>query len=262
MNKEDFFLLCVNIMAISNYLFSKRSEALISEMQCEMEDSGEFDAESEAALFTEAIENLGDLGFGGENPQKILDEGYESISELQDNFETAFSKADTHKLLLLIDATPVPGINLLQRITGLQLESYIAELNNEALDSAFNELHQYVETLFYDPSEDFILQSLADEDISVLIENEEQINHSAITYNNIESAVLFNAIDIVEWFTNRYPLNPEETSSLLITASEDGVEYFNTILNIIKPQHDTLDAIINYFNDETLIQALKTYKQE
>ena len=260
MNKVEFEFLNVNIMAIANRIFSKKSDTLIADMMDNLQASEDFDYEADATLLNETMESLGTLGISGDDSDTLLEEGYNSLEELKPQFTYAYEKCNSEKFSDLLNLLPELQIDLKQRLTGSELESCIDVLEKEENEASFNDLHMYSESLFHDPSEDLIMQCLAEEDINILLENEDKINNNSISFENMENAVIFNTLDILEWFSDRYYFEPNDKSKLIILAADDGADYFEKVLTILKPDEGAISKVLTSIEDQNLIHIVKSYK--
>ncbi len=114
MNREEFELVSVNIMAICNCIFTKNSNALIGKMSEKLQESNEFDNNTEASIFTEAIDSLCELGIDVDDPSRLIKDGYASLVELKPQFDSVYSKLNPEKLSQLLVDLPEINVDLIE----------------------------------------------------------------------------------------------------------------------------------------------------
>lgn len=250
MNKEKFSLLVVNVMAIANKMFSVTSSRIMEDLKAELSDE---DVAAESSVFSTAIDEVAELGIlGDEDTEEMLNQGYNSLVELQTNFNIAFQKANEQRLLTLLGCISELKIDLTNKMTGDQLTYCVDYFSNNKNKEAFDNLNQYCESLFQDPTSDIIMQALADENIAILIDRASDINAASISYENIDDAVLFKTVDIFKWLAVRYVFKDGEIITLLESVADEP-EYFQQVLGILDLKKCDLDKVLPAFSHDPLL---------
>ena len=256
MNKEKFDLLAVNIMAIANKMFSVASNRIMEGLK---EELSEENVTAESSVFSAAIDEVTELGvLGGEDPEEMLKQGYASLVDLQANFNFAFQKVNEQKLLTLLAGVSELEIDLTNRLTGDQLTYCVDYFSNDKNKESFDNLNQYCESLFQDPTSDIVMQALADENIAILIDRASDINAASISYENIDDAVLFKTVDIFEWLAERYVFKDSEIITLLESVADEP-EYFQQVLSILDLGKTEFEKVLSAFSqDSVLLDIIKS----
>ncbi len=245
MDQQTFNILITNVMGIADQLLSRRCGSFLDEIS----DGETPELEKELA----GLEEFGE----STDFQKTIDEGYQSLDGLSEDFQQAWQRCDHEQMLILVEVIPPELPKLFDRLSGAEFEGWINHVDGLPDINYFAPLHQYCLTLFNPTmlSNDSIRKAIADDDVSILIAEEANISAKDILFEDINTALMIESVKTFEWLAKRASFSDEEVVTMLEYVSSDP-DYFAKVYTILSPnaaQHaDVLARVTEAEELETL----------
>lgn len=251
MNQNEFAILITNTMGISDQLLAKQCGSFLDELV----DSDDPALAQQLTGLEGAAQKV--------DYQTMIDQGYASLDTLNDDVKQAWEKIDQEQLKLLISEIPPQMPNLTKKISGKEVGKWIDYLVGMPEGNAFSDLHQYCYNLFSSGSEgkDVIRLAIADDDVSMLENEEGSIKPDDISFEDINTALMIESVKTFEWLAKRANFSDDQVHLMLEYVSSDS-QYFETIYKILAPTSAQYSAILASVTDMEEEETLAFLKQQ
>lgn len=232
-DQVQFNILVTNVFAIAEQVFARQCKLFLQTM-----------AEDESAGFSPEAAGLQD--FEAEvDYQLVLDNGYGALESVTDSFAAAWDKADKILLQESLAQLPPQLPNLLYKINGEVLENWVNCVAALPEENAFSRIHQYCQGLFHSQGQgrDFIREAIADDDVTILEQNESEIALEEILFEDINTALMIESVKTFTWLAERAQLSDEQRLTMLEYVISDQ-PYFERVYQTLAPSAAVKTALI------------------
>ncbi len=224
MNKTEFNFVIINIFGIADQVFARQCGSFLETI-----------AEDGNAAFSVQAAGLEDFQ-GDVNYQFIIDQGYRSVESLTSEFSAAWAKVNASFLEQVLTVLPTHLPNLIRKINGEELKIWVDYVVDLPEENDFNRAHQYCQGLFHSGGQgnDIIREAIADDNVNLLVDNEKNISLDAITFEDINTALMIESVKTFEWLAVRASLTDEQVLGMLEYVVSD-LPYFERVYATLTP---------------------------
>lgn len=234
MDQTNFNILVTNVMGIADQILSRRCGSFLDEI-----------SDGETPELEKELSGLEEFNECPDYQEKI-DQGYKSLDNLSDDFQQAWNRCDHEQILSLVEVVPHDLPKLVAKLSGSEFEAWIDHVDGLPEINYFMPLHQYCLSLFNPGilSNDAIRMAIADDDVSLLIAEEDNISAKDILFEDINTALMIESVNTFEWLAKRAEFSDDEVLTMLEYVSSDP-EYFAKVYAILSPNSDQHAEILS-----------------